>query len=129
MEDESKLKSKLMLRVKERLPGFVALRHEDVRSSGHPDISMTGFARTSWWEAKHGTPDFESQGIQELTMRRLAAAGYARYIVWEERRGIRRTLIVHPKHIGTDPLIAEASCVGFDHDFVIDCIRKAHNVR
>ena len=124
MSDESSLKSGLMKELKAHLPGFVALRHEDMRSAGIPDLSLTGCARTTWWEFKYGMPSFKGSGIQELTMLRLAAAGYARYVVWEEKRDVKRTLIVHPKQVGT--MDAEAWCTGFDHRFVVEFMKKAH---
>lgn len=126
---ESALKSALMAEIKAHLPGFVAQRHEDVRTSGTPDLSLTGRARTSWWEFKHGTPDFESHGIQELTMLRLAASSFhARYVVWEERRGVKRTLVVHPKHIECEDLgaVAEAWWVEFDLRQLVDHMRRVH---
>lgn len=122
--NESLLKSALIKELKLQLPGFVALRHADVRTSGIPDLSLTGRTHTTWWEFKHGTPSFASSGIQELTMLRLAAAGYARYVVWEEKLGIRRTLVVHPRQIGA--VDAEAWCTGFDHRFVVAFMRKVH---
>lgn len=128
--DESTLKSALMRQIRDDLPGFVAQRHEDVRTSGIPDISLDGRARGSWWECKYGTPDFQSSGIQELTMLRLAAASYARYIIWEERDGRKRTMIVHPRHIGERDLhgFAEAWCVGFNQRFVVDQMGKVHGL-
>lgn len=126
MRNESVLKLKLMEQIRKDLPGFVALRHEDVRTSGIPDMSLTGFAKTTWWEFKHAVPTFDSTGIQELTMLRLAAAGYARYVIWEEQRGIKRTLIVHPRHVGTKPLIHESACVGYDMQWLVAYMRKAH---
>lgn len=126
MRDESGLRSALMREVKLVLPGFTALRHEDVRTSGIPDLSLTGLKRTTWWEFKHGTPDFDSTDIQELTMLRLAAAGYARYVIWHEKRGIKRTLVVHPKHLGD--LTPEVWCVGFDHRFIVEFMRSAHRI-
>ena len=126
MRNESILKSKLMVQLKLDLLSFVALRHEDVRTSGIPDLSLTGFGRTSWWECKHGDPTFASTGIQELTMLRLAAAGYARYIIWEEKRGIERTLIVHPKHLAD--LEPESWCVGFDMHWLVQQMRHVHDI-
>lgn len=126
MKNESSLKSALMRQVKLDLSGFVALRHEDVRTAGIPDLSLTGLGRTSWWEFKHTVNGFDSTGIQELTMLRLAAAGYARYVVWEEKKSIKRTLIVHPKHLGD--LVPEAFCVGFDMRWLVEQVKKAHNV-
>lgn len=124
MRNESSLKSALMEQIKLQLPRFVALRHEDVRTAGIPDLSLTGMGRTSWWEFKHGTPDFDSTGIQELTMLRLAGSGFARYVIWQERNGILRTLVVHPKHV--DDLMAEESCIGFDHRFLVGYMKQVH---
>ena len=124
--NESSLKSSWMAQMKSDAPGFVAIRHEDVRTSGIPDASITGCGRTTWWEAKYGTPDFQSTGIQELTMLRLSAAGYARYVIWEERKGVRRTLIVHPKHLAD--LTPESWCVGFDMKWLVNEVRKAHGL-
>jgi hypothetical protein len=124
MRDESGLKSALLRAIKAGLPGFVALRHEDVRTCGIPDLSLTGLGRTTWWECKHAAPDCGSTGIQELTMLRLAAAGSARYVVWEERRGVKRTLVVHPRHLGD--LLPEAWTTGFDHRWLVEQMRKAH---
>jgi hypothetical protein len=123
MRNESKLKSKLMDEFKARLPGFVAIRHEDVRRSGIPDVSLTGCGKD---EVKHGDPDFGSSGVQELTMLRLAAAGFARYVIYlEDKDGDnKRTLIVHPKKLGT--LEPECQCVGHDHHWVVEYFRKRH---
>lgn len=123
--NESYLKSALMKELKLQLPGFVALRHEDVRSAGIPDMSLTGGGRTTWWEFKLAAPRFASRGIQELTMLQLAAAGFARYVVWEEKRSVMRTLIVHPKRIGT--LMPEDWCTGFDMQFIVDFMRKVQH--
>lgn len=126
MHDESGLKSALLKQMKILLPGFVVLAHSERVRSGVPDWSVTGAGRTTWWEFKHSAPDFMSHGIQELTCLRLAAAGYCRYVVWEERNGIKRTLIVHPKHL--KDLTSETWCVMFDHRWLVNEIRKAHGV-
>jgi len=115
-----------MEQIKLHMKGFVALRHEDVRTAGIPDLSLTGHGKTSWVEVKHGTPDFDSQGIQELTMLRLAAAGYARYLIYLENKdgSNKRTLIVHPKKLGT--LEPEAECDGHNHRWVADFFMERH---
>jgi|SRR6185436_505840 len=129
MADESTPRSALMRMIKLALPHFVALRHEDVRTRGIPDLSLTGLGRTTWWECKHATPDFKSQGIQELTMLRLAAAGYARYIIWREEAdgSDKQTLIVHPEHLAT--LTPEAWCAGYDHRWMVEQLARAHDVQ
>lgn len=126
MRQESTLKSKLMEHIRLHMHGFVALRHEDIRTSGIPDVSLTGYGKTSWIEVKHGCPNFDSEGIQELTMLRLSAAGYARYVIYiEDKDGEnKRTLIVHPKGIKT--LDTEQWCIGHDHRWVVEWFRKRH---
>jgi hypothetical protein len=123
---ESTLKAKCLKEAQEHLKGFVIFQHQEVRRIGVPDVSITGLSKTSWWEFKHGTPDFDSTGLQELTMLRLAGAGFARYIIYlEDKDGeSKRILIVHPKEF--KDLIPEASCVGFNHRWVAEYIRKIH---
>jgi hypothetical protein len=123
--NEAALKSKLVLEFK-KLERFVCFRHEDVRTSGIPDISLTGWGLDSWIEVKHGTPDFDSTGIQELTMLRLARAGYARYVIYLEEQDCsdQRVLIVHPKNLKM--LEPEASCYKFNHEWVAEFFRRRH---
>lgn len=125
MSDESALKSKFMLELKQ-VPGFVALRHEDVRTAGIPDLSVTGHGRTTWWEFKHADPVIRSFRYQELTMQRLATAGFARYVIWLQHANgtAKRTLIVHPRQF--DVLRTEHWCSGFDHHFVVDYMKQVH---
>lgn len=133
---ESELRSKFLDEVKNHnlLPHAVIIRHEDVRTGGIPDMSVTLYGKTTWWEAKHGTPDFESPGNQELMMMRLAAAGYARYIIWwESASGIgKRTLIVHPREVHERKnwlLISEEATSDFDHRWLARKILERHRVR
>lgn len=126
MHDESGLKAALLKEMRLQLPGFVIQAHADGLRSGVPDWSVDGNGRTSWLEFKHATPDFSSRGIQELTMLRLAAASYARYVVWwENAQGTgKRTLIVHPKNL--KDLVPEAWCVGHNHRWLVEWIRARH---
>lgn len=126
-KDESDLKAKLVKAFRAELPNFICQRIEDRITSGWPDIEIIGRARTSYIEVKHATPNFVTSGIQELTMLRLANASfYARYVIFEERRGVRRTLIVHPKNL--EPLQPEAFIIGFQFGWVVDKIREMHGV-
>lgn len=127
---ESALKSSLKLKVRRWLPGFVLLSHEDVRTVGIPDWSLTGRGRTSWWEFKHATPDFDLHGRQKLTMQRLEGAGRAFYVVWYEDTtpGSQRTYIMAPHHM-SKPLDRSAYiefAAGFDHRFVVEFMRGVH---
>lgn len=122
---EASLKSAFVAEAK-KIPGFVILRHEDKISSGMPDISVTGGGRTTWIETKYAKPRLVGSGIQELTMLRLAAAGVAYYLVWEEKRDVRRTLLVHPRHLHN--LLPQEFFLGFDHLSVVDWFRRLHGV-
>src|SRR5262245_1934486 len=123
---EADLVSKLMVLLRTRVGDkIVALRHEDVRTCGIPDLSTTGFGRTCWWEFKHGTPNFQSTGIQELTMLRLARNGFARYVIWREEAdgSEKQTHIVHPKDLKA---LAGIMTTGFSMDFVVDYMLRLH---
>ncbi len=133
MKRESALKSAFMQQLKQDLPGFVAIRHEDVRTSGTPDLSITGAGRTSWWEFKHATPHWTGTGIQELICCRLAAAGYCRFVIWwESATGLgKRTMIVHPKVIHERQgwtVMPEEVTPGFDHRWLVQQIKDVHRV-
>lgn len=121
---ETELKQQLMATIREGLPRCKAFRHEDMFTSGIPDISVTWLNKTSWWEVKHGTPYFESKDIQERSLLQLAGAGLARYIMYYEKDFIKQTLIVHPKDL--KGLIPEHRSMGFDHRWVVRMIRKYH---
>jgi hypothetical protein len=130
---ESELKSAFMREVKRSLPAFVAIRHEDVRTSGTPDLSITGAGRTIWLEFKHATPRWTGTKRQELMMLRLATAGYARYVFWwETAAGLgQRTMIVHPRQVHgrtSWKVVPESYCEGFDHRWLVQQIREAHRV-
>lgn len=114
-----------MEQIAEQMREYTALRHEDVRTCGIPDLSLTGKGKTTWWECKYADPYFESKSIQLLTMRRLAYCGFARYIVWQIRDERRMTMIVHPEHLRYE-LIAEATSDDFDHQFIINYMKRVH---
>lgn len=125
---EGELKSAFTQEMKLRLPGFYMLQHA---SRAAPDRSITGNGRTTMWEFKHGTPDFESHGDQELMCRRLSVAGYCRYVIWQEslRGNDQITMIVHPKTVFERKgwnLTPEAWCVGFDHRWLVNFVKKIH---
>src|SRR6266699_3496021 len=94
---EASLKSELVKMLREQLHGFVILRHEDKSTYGVPDISITGCGKTAWVEVKFANPDFNSRGIQDLTLRRLSHVGIARYLIYELNKDKERLVhIVHP---------------------------------
>lgn len=123
---EANLKSALVVLLRKAFPGYVIFRHEDRHLFGVPDLSVTGNGITSWWEGKHANPKFQSQGIQELTMLRLAKQSHARYIIWDEGEGAKRTLLVHPQEMNVWEEAKECAA-GFNHRWVVDQIRKVHD--
>ncbi len=122
-KEEARLKAAAMKELRQQCPSFVVLEYA---TAGAPDRTIVGCGVQSNWEFKHSAPGFKTHGIQELTMLRLAACGHARYIIFEEKRGIRRTLIVHPRHVGS--LTPEAWTVGFDHRWLVARIREVHGL-
>lgn len=133
MKREAELKSKFGKELKRQLPGFLTLQYA---SNGAPDRSLVGGGKQSNWEAKHATPDFKSPADQELMCSRMAAAGHCRYVIWEERNGVMRTLIVHPRHVirlenspiahSTLHLEVEVWCPGFDMNWLVKQVRRVH---
>ena len=81
---EGQLSSGLVAALNE-LPGFVAIKHNDARTAGIPDISLTGLGRTSWIEVKRGK--LTSRSLQRLTLHRLheASGGRAFYVLYSAR--------------------------------------------
>ena len=133
---EGNLKAALMVAIREQLPNYTAFRIEDQTTSGIPDIAVTGFKRTSWIEAKYANPRIHSLGRQDLTMVRLAQTGHAFHVVYlQESNGSQRTLIVEPRYVihwRGDPndewRFSRVWAVGFDHNFVVDAIRRVHEL-
>lgn len=125
---EGELKAAFTEVMSRLLPRYYVLRYT---TAGAPDREIIGAGYSTRWEFKHGTPQFESIGLQELTCTRLAGVGHCRYVIWQENaKGTgQRTLIVHPKYIlnrdGWD-FQAEASTNGFDHHWLCEQIRKVH---
>lgn len=128
MKREAELKSTLFDRLRQQLPTFYSFQ---IATAGWPDRGIVGCGRTTFWEFKHGTPDFDSPGIQELTCQRIAVASHCRYVIWQENsKGTgARTLIVHPREVAGRAswnIQPEAWCTGYNHDWLVKYIRKVH---
>ena len=117
---ENQLLSSCLKLLRSQLPGAEIIKHADPMTSGIPDVSVTWHGKTSWWEFKQGEKIKWSNALQQLTCRRLASAGNCRVVFYEEKRMIRRTCICTP-----DETI-EVFATGFDHQFVVDVIRRTH---
>ena len=116
-----------MLALKEELPDAVCIRIEDKFKSGTPDLVVNHNKESSWYEVKYADPEFDSEGIQELTMRRLDRSSFhARYIVYDESLGTKRVLIVHPRNIHRWSTHYELVIKGFNHRGVAQYIQRVH---
>lgn len=127
---EAVYKSTLMKHVRRAfpVPEWITFRHEDRWTSGIPDISITGNRATSWWEVKHGDPKIVSKEIQDLTCKRLEAAGHACYhiIFRDDGDGEDKiTLIVRPRYL--ESLTAEVTADGFNYAAILDFMRSMHS--
>lgn len=122
-DDETECKKRLCKDGRNTCRGYVFVRIEDRLSCGTPDLFVTAHGWSSWWEAKYANPDFDSQGIQELMMLRLALHGYARYIIYN--RTMNETRIVEPRSLNVWRT-SGISCVGLDNAWVLEQIRKVH---
>jgi hypothetical protein len=104
---ENELKLELHHVIEQRYPMLQSLLHQQVRGSGHPDMSLSGNKRTVWYEIKHATPHFESPGIQEWMCQRLEKTSRCRYIIYidapfEWPSGVllsRRVVVVKPQYV------------------------------
>ncbi len=126
---ESELKSAFSKELAKQLPNFYVFHYA---TAGAPDRSIIGAGVQSNWEMKHGTPDFASPDNQALICTRMAVqGGHCRYVIWQEHKGLERTLIAHPRDVLERKgwgVHAEASCPGFDHKWLCAQIRKAHGI-
>jgi hypothetical protein len=125
---EGALKSQIAAELKRQLPGFYLLQYS---TNGAPDREIVGAGRSTRWEVKHGTPDFLSPGDQELMCCRLAVADHCRYIIFQDIRGIQRTLIVRPRDVKERTswlLDPETSWPGFDMKSLVRYIGGVHGV-
>lgn len=125
---ETSLCSKLCDRFHERYPLYTVFNHSDRATSGVPDVSITAW-RTVWLELKLADPDFDSSGLQEITMRRLARFGRAFYVIYTfDRANDDRGVLVIPQkslQYWKQDRFKMALLVhrdGFDHDAVIDFV-------
>lgn len=127
---EAELKQRFTKELKRQLPLFMILQYA---TAGAPDRELIYNGVTTRWEFKHATPSFDSSGDQELMCCRLAKAGHCRYVVWYQRRDVKRTLIVHPRlvlgqHGNIRDVASEAECVGFDMQWLVMQVMKAHRI-
>lgn len=114
------------------MPGFLFLRHEDKFGHGVPDLTITGLKKTSWWEFKLADENdgFPSEGIQELTMKRLAAyGGIAFYVIYKQiARKQYQAFIVHPDDLSVWKTMRFESPVEetFPHHWVLKFMWEQH---
>lgn len=121
---EATLKTALTSLLRKELTGAVIFSHTGAMTSGIPDISVTWRGKTSWFEVKWANPTIKSRGDQDLSLLRLAGQGNAWYIIYEEKRGVKRTGIVHPSAF-QEGLDGEW-CSNYNHRWVADFIQRVH---
>lgn len=86
MKTESELKSELSVEFA-GIRGWLFRKHEDVRTAGDPDATLTGRGGTSHWEFKRVPPGYviETTRVQLRECAHLDRAGLlARYVIWRE---------------------------------------------
>ncbi len=128
---ETELKRKLVAVLKQR---FFVQTHSEARKYGVPDLSVSGNGRTTWYELKHATPNFTTQGVQEITCLQLAKYSFCRYIVYYEWQDTWCTYIVHPVEVygrkgKMGNITPEMRLDGHDHFGVLRYIIDEHNSR
>ena len=124
---EKELKDGFVRVFRTLVPAAVVLRHEDKNTAGIPDISITYRGRTVWIEVKYADPFFDGRGLQKLTCLRLAVQGICWYLVYENRKGYRRTFFLQPKDVVEDTITEipdECMAPGFDHEFAVNFVRR-----
>src|SRR5215831_14767698 len=95
--NESDLTQELMSACRVDMRGAIVLKHADKINTGYPDFTVTWAHMTSWWEVKlWDEGPFESPELQEIMCKRLASQGYCRYVIYEQRRTVRRVIVAHP---------------------------------
>ena len=121
---EAALKSAFFREFAQYFPHYYVLKHSNRAA---PDCAIHGAGHVTTWEFKHGTPTFETKGDQVLFCMRLAVANHCRFVIWQEKAdGNQRTMIVHPRMVHEGNLVPDAACVGFDHRWLVEQVRKAH---
>ncbi len=120
----------LRLEIEQKRRGVV-FKHSSYVTTGIPDMTVALNGRTSWWEFKAGQR-ITGTGLQHLNMKRLEVAGIAHYVVFQSNRSgaNKRTCIVRPSAVAEngdfEPLAWE---LGFNYQFVLECILKTHGVQ
>lgn len=125
---EADVRAKLVKLLRSQAPMWEVFRHEDHYTTGVPDISVTGNKRTSWWEVKlvdDTKPAIKQKGLKHEKMVVLAREGFARYIIFDARKGEKQIRVVPPDQF-YEWQIAGHAVIGFDYQYVVSFIRAAH---
>lgn len=113
---------------------YTVLQHQDVRKPGHPDSSVHGFGKSSFWEFKHATPNFSTYALQEITCARLQKHTYCRYVLFFEYRDTLKILIAKPSDVRRrqgkiDEVKIEVEFGEHDFDTLAHFIHNVHQPR
>lgn len=132
---EGDIKSALTKVMRDRMRGFEITRLENTARSGDPDMLVTGCGWTSWWEVKHGDPDWKFVKQQAVAAWKYAHTGYCRYIIYREtaEHDLPHVLIAHPNDLidirtgaRRDNWKHLPSMEGFNHQAVAAYIYSVH---
>ena len=93
---EDVIRNNVMNKIKVEEPKVVMIRYEDMFQRGIPDLSVSLFSITSWWEWKHQSliddvPEVQRQQLLEFLNDALVPA----YFAWVDFK--KRFHIIHPE--------------------------------
>lgn len=129
---ENELLAKYLRFARPTLDGLgLCFKHAD-QSKGVPDVSWTANKLTSWWEFKHDVGDGISMSgceLQWTNMRRLEAAGYARYVVFAQHGHDKSIAIVKPSQVGRSGLYVPVQWRDtWDYEWLLQRMKSAHGL-
>lgn len=125
---EATLTQDMMGMMRAEMRHAVVLKIAEQTRHGIPDVSCTWRDVSSWWEVKfYNEEPFDSPALQQVTCRQLRQQGICFYVIYELRKGVKRTYIVNPWQLATwfdSPDFSE----GWAHGWVAQFIRHQHTL-
>jgi hypothetical protein len=116
---EGEVTRDLVKHLRKSMPGSVIFKHADMITAGIPDISVTGYGRTIWLEIKISkNGKFKSTNLQDESMRKLAMAGRAFYVLYDSATGTTTFGTQSDLITGSVQRVSEVN-----HDFVKRCVQ------
>lgn len=121
---ESEICSRLVKHLRTVFRQAVVFKHADQFTAGVPDISFTFHGRTTWLELKHAKPSVQDTGLQAANMLRLANAGQAYYVIFDQQ--MDQTFIVEPQNLKTWRSNYTAHANGYNYEAVANFLSNIH---